>query len=306
MAKMGESEWMECIEKMTWNMIRDIKTKIGNTGKFGNKQQMKEDVVKGMKELQANYRQYFTQNNDVSPVVIPVPVEPVCVPVAPPRRKHKYKLRRIGSNDAVPNGPPILETSMSTETPSAPICNIVVDKLYRSKYQTLRCHQCNILFKNNQLFIAHFKTEHGVTEPYQCPECTKSFATRFQLTPHVRRVHLRERTYFCDVCGKGFFENHSLKRHYRYHTDERPFECEVCKRAFHSRNALNIHMRIHTGEKQFQCHVCERPFAHKRTLELHIINRHSIHSKRRLFGKWQDPKAPRVAKPYSTLHPFSR
>ena len=142
------------------------------------------------------------------------------------------------------------------------------EMLYKSG-KTLKCIECDHLFKKHSEFINHMDAEHDVKRPYQCSHCTKCYGLRGNLIHHIKSVHAPR--YECGVCHKRFGCKSSLKTHCIIHSEERPFKCSQCDSSFKLKRNLTTHIRsVHQNERNFHCDHCSKGFFRKSNLIIHL------------------------------------
>ncbi|XP_041849466.1 oocyte zinc finger protein XlCOF22-like [Melanotaenia boesemani] len=86
----------------------------------------------------------------------------------------------------------------------------------------------------------------------------------------LKKHHTDKKDYSFRTCGKPFEDKSKLTIHGRAHTGEKPYSCQTCGKCFSLKCSLLRHMRTHTGEKPFPCKTCRKSFTQKCDLLRHV------------------------------------
>ncbi|XP_055382968.1 gastrula zinc finger protein XlCGF57.1-like [Condylostylus longicornis] len=171
--------------------------------------------------------------------------------------------------------------------------------------RNIKCKQCDMRMKNEQLFMFHMQIHEGRKEtectlcnedfetipnlqdhyaqfdktkmddhyiklrPFCCHLCDLRYKSRNYLLDHLD-IHAGDKKFLCPICGKQFFKRFSLKVHLRYH-QKSYHSCERCKLDLQFRNPKEYiaHLRIVHGENAFRCPICDREFSRKHDMMKH-------------------------------------
>lgn len=131
------------------------------------------------------------------------------------------------------------------------------------------CIDCQIDFKSQVNFTAHFKKMHNIdleivgsgVKTYTKDELIKSFIT----------VNQAGRNGHCRACNMEF--SNVLLHMYANHATIDPFKCAFCKEKFRSRQKREAHMsQAHAGK--YRCEVCRTQFPKHNQLVTHMKMTH--------------------------------
>ncbi|KAJ8704898.1 hypothetical protein PYW08_012218 [Mythimna loreyi] len=134
------------------------------------------------------------------------------------------------------------------------------------------CQQCQVQYKNIQVYRNHLKTSAKHSEGHPCSECNKKFRSKGYLRQHYNFYHLRKSRYKCEVCNKIFISNWRLRNHkQQYHGLSRPrnHSCNTCAKKFFTLATLRSHELTHSDQRSFMCEDCGDTFKQSAALYTH-------------------------------------
>ena len=127
----------------------------------------------------------------------------------------------------------------------------------------IKCDECSLLLKSDEVLTDHKKTHTGLEEG--CQLCKEKFSTKEILEKHIRSTHDEEDDLIskkcnCEHCGL-LLETTHLEKHMKTHAGFRK-TCGICEINFKTKGNLDNHMKMKHGEKnesktkQFNCDDC--------------------------------------------------
>ena len=122
-----------------------------------------------------------------------------------------------------------------------------IQKVIKSKDNTVSCLICKKSFKQKKSLKNHLKTHTGEV-PFKCKLCDQGFAQKGNMKSHIQRRH-------------GINKDRSY--------------CRICSRYFKSETFLQIHLKKHNGELSFICPFCRYGFTQKGNMKRHIQKMHA-------------------------------
>lgn len=135
--------------------------------------------------------------------------------------------------------------------------------VYKCSKATFQCDLCDKSFTKKTRLNAHRRTDHDLSQFFNCTICGSSLKTEANLERHIRQHESGQivfdwnaATFRCDLCGQVHDTKEELQSHMVLH--ENKLKCVICGTIVKHKPNLVLHMRIHVNAR----HFLEDPFQH--------------------------------------------
>ncbi|XP_061724291.1 ras-responsive element-binding protein 1-like [Cydia pomonella] len=217
---------------------------------------------------------------------IPVPVEPLMVPVVPTRSDEEEDEEGLVASTSEGNNSGSDENKSDADTGTQPPKK---KSAYSLAPNRVSCPYCHRKFPWSSSLRRHVLTHTG-QKPFKCPHCPLLFTTKSNCDRHLLRKHGGSaRAILAEPIPEAVSPPSDVRT-----VPERPFKCASCPTStFSSLETLKKHMssRHGTGDSQplspnpedestngelaFKCHLCEGSFGDRGGALRHLAGAHA-------------------------------
>ncbi|KAI8432741.1 hypothetical protein MSG28_013700 [Choristoneura fumiferana] len=230
----------------------------------------------------------ITEKTEMGTDPIPVPVEPLIMPVVPTRSDEEEDEEGLVASTSEGNNSGSDENKSDGDNGTQPPKK---KSAYSLAPNRVSCPYCHRKFPWSSSLRRHVLTHTG-QKPFKCPHCTLLFTTKSNCDRHLLRKHGGSAR---AILAEPIPEAVSPPQNDIRTVPERPFKCHSCPTStFSSLETLKKHMSsrhgsgesqpaspnpevedIQNGDLAFKCHLCEGSFGDRGGALRHLAMMHA-------------------------------